>query len=100
MTNPVAVVPAGVSNATGAPAISKFPGVARARTTSGPLTLQSDVMQFTASHNIGNWLIGSARVRANGISVIHQASIGSSISQTLPPGPMTVGFGDARVKAI
>ncbi len=100
MSNPVSVLPAGVSNTTGTPASSKVPGAARAKTASGPVTVMTDVMQFPSSHNVGNWILGSFRVKAGGIPVIHQASAGTSISQALPPGPMTVTIGDARVKAM
>lgn len=102
MSNPISVLPAGVANATAVPAASKVPGAARAQTATGPVTVQTDVMQFPAPHNVGNWILGSFRVKAGGVPVIHQASAGTSVSQTLPlpPGPMTVTLGDARVKAM
>jgi hypothetical protein len=100
MSNPVSVLPAGVANATRVPAAAKVPGTARAQTATGPVTVQTDVMQFPAPHNVGNWILGSFRVKAGGVPVIHQASVGTSVSPSLPPGPMTVTMGDARVKAL
>lgn len=100
MSNPISVLPAGVVNTTGVPAASKVPGTARAKSAAGPFTVQTDVMQFPAPHNLGNWVLGSMRVKAGGVPVIHQASVGTSVSQALPPGPMSVTLGEARVKAM
>ena len=100
MSNPVSVLAAGVANATAVPAASKVPGTVRAKTAAGPLTVQADVMQFSAPHNVGNWILGSFRVKAGGIPIIHQASAGTSVGQVVPPGPMTVTLGEARVKAM
>ena len=100
MPTPVSIVPAGVMNATAVPASAKVPGTARAQGAAGPVTVQIDVMQFSAPHNVGNWIMGSARVKAGQIPVITQASIGTSISSISPPGPMTVTMGDARIKAM
>lgn len=100
MSIPVSVLPVGVANATAVPGAAKVPGTARAKAVTGPLTVQIDVMQFSAPHNAGNWMVAATRVKAGGIAVINQASIGTSISTVLPPGPMTVTMGDTRIKAM
>ncbi len=101
MSLPVSVLPAGVLNATAAPATAKIPGTARVKTTTGPLTLQSDVMQFPGLQVTGTWIVASTRVKANGTPVVTQASTGTSVGPSpVPPGPMTVILGDARVKAM
>lgn len=100
MSMPVSVLPVGVANATAVPAAAKVPGTARAQAAAGPLTVQTDVMQFSAPHNAGNWLVAATRVKVGGIPVVNQASTGSSYSSVLPPGPMTVTMGDTRIKAM
>jgi len=100
MSMPVSVLPAGVANATAVPATSKVPGSSRAQAMTGPLTVQTDVMQFSAPHFAGNWMVPATRVKAGGIPVINQASTGTSYgSPPLAPGPMTVTMGDSRIKA-
>ena len=100
MSNPVSILPAGGANTTAVPATAKVPGNARAQGATGPLTVQTDVMQFSAPHNVGNWLVGSTRVKVGNIPVITQASAGTSVSPSLPPGSMTVTMGDPRIKAL
>ena len=100
MSMPVSVLPAGVANATAVPAAVKVPGTARAQAVTGPLTVQTDVMQFPAPHNAGNWLVAAMRVKAGGIPVINQASTGTSYGPAVVPGPMTVTMGDTRIKAM
>ena len=100
MSNPVSVLPAGVTNATAVPAAAKVPGIARASTAAGPLTVQTDIMQFSAPHTTGTWILGSTRVKAGGIPIIHQASTGTSAGPTVIPGSMAVMMGEARVKAL
>lgn len=100
MSTSVSVLPAGVANATAVPAAAKVPGTARAQAATGPLTVMTDVMQFSAPHNAGTWLVSATRVKAGGIPVINQASTGTSVGSVVTPGPMTVTMGDARIKAM
>lgn len=100
MSMPVSVLAVGVANAIAVPGVSKVPGTTRAQAATGPLTVQTDVMQFPMPINAGNWLVASTRVKAGGIPVINQASTGSSYGPVVPPGPMTVTLGDTRIKAM
>ena len=100
MSMPVSVLPAGVANATAVPAAAKVPGMARAQAAAGPLTVQTDVMQFAPPYTNGNWLVAATRVKVGGIPVVNQASTGSSYGPTVVPGPMTVTMGDTRIKAM
>ena len=100
MSMPVSVLPVGVANAIAAPAVAKVPGAARAQAVTGPLTVQTDVMQFPPPYSAGNWLVAAMRVKAGGIPVINQASTGTSYGPAVVPGPMTVMMGDARIKAM
>ncbi len=100
MSTPVSVLPAGVVNATAAPATAKVPGTARAQAAAGPLTVQTDVMIFPGLQVSGNWMLGATRVMVNSVPVINQASVGTSVGPApIPPGPMTVTLADARIMA-
>jgi hypothetical protein len=100
MSMPVSVLPSGVVNAA-APATVKVPGTARAQAATGPLTVQSDVMQFPGPQVTGNWMVAATRVKAGGVFVVNQASTGTSVGPApVTPGPMTVVMGDLRIKAM
>lgn len=104
MANPVDSVPSGIADALGIPNTTKVPGNFRARTTTGFVGVLTDVPVFSFPTATGQWLLGSARCRANGMPVITQTSVGIGIATTnpFPPstGPIRVQIPFTRVRAL
>ena len=101
MTTPVSVLPAGVLGNDGSPAAARVCSNTRVLAASGALGLVTDVMQFAGPAVSGSWIVGASRVQVNGVAVVNQAAVGVCVGTpgVLPPGPMSVAQGDARIKA-
>ncbi len=102
MSQPVSALAPGVL-AAGVGATAKISINTRVQTTTAPVGVLSDVMQFPGPAVVGNWVVGATRVLVLGVPVINQASTGTSFGPppVVPPtGPMTVVQGDPRVKAL
>ena len=103
MSNPVLVQPSGVQATDATPASSAVSANTRVSAAAGALGVLTDVLQFSGASVAGIWAVGATRVLVNGVPVVTQAAAGTSIGAPptfVPSGAMTVGHGDARVKAI
>lgn len=102
MAGPVSVLAPGVQ-AAGVPATAKVTANTRVLAMAGPVGILSDVMQFPGPPVVGNWVVGAARVLANGVPVVTASSTGTSFGAPVPPppptGPMVVTQGDPRLQA-
>jgi hypothetical protein len=86
----------------GSPAVASITTNSRVRSQSGFIALQSDVPQFPGPPVTGTWLVAATRVFVQQVPVVPQTGTGIAI---IPPSPspstvpMSVSFGDSRVKA-
>lgn len=97
MAIPTLTSPAGVN--AGGPATSFVSLNTRVRSQTGFLAIQSDLVLFAAPMVSGAWTTAATRVFVQGVPVVLQSSIGTAVSVNGATSPMTVVFGDPRVRA-
>ena len=93
------VLPSGVQDATAVPAASKVSANQRVKTSSGTISVATDVLTFPGPSTVGNWLVPNQRVLIGGIPSISQTSSGQAIRPAPPPptpGPLVVIMTDSR----
>jgi hypothetical protein len=102
MSQPVSVLAAGIQSSDGLRATSKISINNRVTTSTGPIGVISDVMQFPGPPTVvGNWVVGTTRVLISGVPAVNQVSTGIGYSPVpSPTGPLTVVQADTRVMAL
>jgi hypothetical protein len=104
MGNPVDGIPNGVSDGTGAAAVSKVSANTRVSVASGPVGIITDVPSFAGATVTGVWTLGALRCKVNGIPMVTTAAVGIGIASAAPTppttGPLKLSQSDSKVKAL
>lgn len=89
---------AGVVDAANTPATARVPVNLRVRCESGPIGVLPEVMSFSATTIVGNWVAGTTRVTVNGLPAINTVSAGTGFNVSgSPTGPLRVSQPSARL---
>jgi hypothetical protein len=91
-----------VSDGMGTPAAAIVTVNSRVQTSTGYVGLVSDIVQFTGTSTVGNWVVGAMRMTVNGTPVINASATGLSYliapPVTTPTGAMQITVPDPRAQ--
>lgn len=97
MAQPVVTMPMHLT-AAGSPGTAMVGANSRVKAATGPLGIQTDVLQFSGPLVVGAWVMGNSRVKVCGIPTVGMGSTGLATGAAGATGPVTVIQGDMRVK--
>nr|AWJ66039.1 hypothetical protein [uncultured bacterium] len=88
---------AGLQDVGATPALSKVSANSRVTTTTGPVSVISDIFTFNGvTSTTGNFLVPMTRVTIGGLPGINQLAAGQSITLSGSPAPTVVTQADTR----
>ena len=90
----------GVVDAASTPATSRVPVNLRVYCESGLVGVLPEVLTFSATTTVGNWVSGTVRVSINGLPAINAVSAGTGYNASgVPTGPLRVQQPSTRLSA-
>lgn len=96
----VHTMPSGVIDSTGVPAASKVTANSQVQTSTGTITLITDVFTWPGPSTTGNFVVPMTRVMINGVPGINQNSAGVALNASGVPVATTIVMTDPKTSGL